>query len=38
MNLRETPVEQQIQYEGRIIRLRVDKAQLPNGKSPPARW
>ena len=32
MNLRETPVEQQIQYEGRIIRLRVDKAQLPNGK------
>ena len=32
MNLRETPVEQQIQYEGRIIRLRVDKAQLPNVK------
>ena len=32
MNLRETPVEQQIQYEGRIIRLRVDKAQLPTGK------
>lgn len=32
MNLRETPVEQKIQYEGRIIRLRVDKAQLPNGK------
>lgn len=32
MNLRETPVEQEIRYEGRIIRLRVDKAQLPNGK------
>lgn len=32
MNLRETPVEQEIKYEGRIIRLRVDKAQLPNGR------
>ena len=32
MNLRETPVEQEVKYEGRIIRLRVDKAQLPNGR------
>ena len=32
MNLRETPVEQEVKYEGRTIRLRVDKAQLPNGR------
>ena len=31
MTLRETPVDQQIQYEGRLIRVRVDIAQLPNG-------
>lgn len=31
MNLTETPLEQTYPYKGKIINLRVDKAQLPNG-------
>ena len=31
MNLIETPLKQEYKYKGRIINLRVDKAQLPNG-------
>lgn len=31
MNLKETPLTQTYVYEGRIIRLRVDDARLPNG-------
>lgn len=31
MNLRETPLKQTIIYDGKIIRVRVDDARLPNG-------
>ncbi len=31
MNLKETPLEQEYRYRGKIVNLRVDKARLPNG-------
>ncbi|MEG0979534.1 MAG: NUDIX hydrolase [Oscillospiraceae bacterium] len=32
MDIKETPISQDYKYKGRIINLRVDNAQLPNGK------
>ena len=38
MELMEKTVESRVLFEGKIITVRLDKAELPNGRVAPGKW